>query len=272
MNNSLGKEFDLYANISREPKRWGMTLPISHVDSFKDLLSNLSTFGTVATFLAAVQAQVLAFSIDNQSSTLKSAATALFFSGLFFDVTGASISLLGITQVQRLHTILLRRTNAVTSIANILERSEPQFCHDLQYLHLLLLLLLSNIGAWNKWLSEYISSSKAKIDELDTNNREQCLSYILEYETTDMELESLQFGRSRLEASLAFFAHAALPVIVLGGLLSFVAGALCLVIAAQPVGVWVTSLAIVVVLALSSATMIMRGAWSPAPRRTIHRI
>ncbi|KAG8811655.1 hypothetical protein FRC19_003670, partial [Serendipita sp. 401] len=91
MNNSLGKEFDLYANISREPKRWGMTLPISHVDSFKDLLSNLSTFGTVATFLAAVQAQVLAFSIDNQSSTLKSAATALFFSGLFFDVTGASI-------------------------------------------------------------------------------------------------------------------------------------------------------------------------------------
>jgi hypothetical protein len=191
---------------------------------------------------------------------LQTTAKSLFFAGLFFDVFGGCVSLMGIIQLQNLHTILCRRTTAVSAIVHALEPHKYEFCLQLQHLEVLLLRTLGNIDAWNQYLGMFVDLSEQRIADLNKGERTAVLIHVLEYEDTNEDLQHLRVGLRRFGASLAFFAYAAVPVIVFSGVACFILGGICFVRSAQPNAVWITSFTVVGSLVILAVGMITRGA------------
>ncbi|KAJ7226223.1 hypothetical protein C8J57DRAFT_1731127 [Mycena rebaudengoi] len=81
-------------------------------DAVKDRIGGLNSEATIATFLAAVQAQVLALSYQDNSTGVKVATNALGFAGVLLDVLTACLALLASTLLQR-HTAIVERQLAL---------------------------------------------------------------------------------------------------------------------------------------------------------------
>jgi len=56
---------------------WGFSL--QHVESVKSMQDNLNALALIATFIAAVQAQVITYSIQSNSKNLQVAINTFFF-------------------------------------------------------------------------------------------------------------------------------------------------------------------------------------------------
>jgi hypothetical protein len=203
---------------------------------------------------------VIALPVEGDPIGLQTASQSLFFAGLFLDVFGGCVSLIGIIQLQNLHTILCRRTTAVSAITHTLETAKDELCMHLQYSEIVLLRILGNIGTWNRCLETFVRLSEDNMDGLGNEQRKRVLIHALEYEATTADLQNLRIGSKRFGASLAFFAYAAVPVIVFSGVACFILGGLCLVKSAQPNAVWITSFAVVGSLVILAVGMIARGA------------
>ncbi|KAJ7792233.1 hypothetical protein B0H14DRAFT_171784 [Mycena olivaceomarginata] len=72
-------------------------------ENAKDNIGALTAEATVATFLAAVQAQLIALSYQDNSTRLKVATNALGFSGLLLDVITACLALLASSNPAKAH-------------------------------------------------------------------------------------------------------------------------------------------------------------------------
>jgi hypothetical protein len=120
--------------ISQSP--WGFSL--QHVESVKSMQDNLnalalivrflnflkllvlvgSSFSGKATFIAAVQAQVITYAYQSNSTALE---VTIFFTVLFLDIVGGCMAYIVAVQLQHIYALLLRRTNSVSQIVNSLD-------------------------------------------------------------------------------------------------------------------------------------------------------
>jgi hypothetical protein len=235
--------------------------------------SSLNFFIIKATFIAAVQAQVITYVNQTDSTKLEIASSALFFAGLFLDVLGGCTAYVGSVQLQRIYTLLLRRTRSISAIINTLDQytlpppDAPTLdpitdlsllCLHIQFVEVMFLHALTNLPAWTPTLLKMQETGRSIEDitrRLDKRLHARVCIPLQEYQRTTDELQRL-----RSEVSVAFSASAALPMIVFAGVICIIVGGLCHVKAAQPVGVWVTSFAVVGVILI--LCLVMVGRWA----------
>jgi len=215
----------------------------------------ISSFPPKTTFIAAVQAQVITYANETLSTRLEITANAFFFAGLFLDILGGCAAYMAAVQLQRIYTLLLRRTASVSAITNALEQytfpptEAPTLadlsllCLHVRFLEVMFLHALSNPPAWRSTLLKVQEARRSVEDitrRLDKRLHARVCIPLQEYQSTTTELDL-----SKSEVSMAFSATLALPIVVFMAVACLVVGGLCHVKDAQPVVVWVTSFVVV---------------------------
>ena len=259
-------------DLITQSSSWARGFSLQHVESVKSMQDNLNAlalivrfptftkiFGLVrfgkATFIAAVQAQVITYSYQSNSTNLEVAINAIFFTGLFLDITGGCMAYIVSLQLQHIYALLLRRTTSISQIVNALDQYTPPPGVDpsrlkavanlpsvsihILFLEIVFLHALTNPSAWERSLTE-MRTSQRDIEEiilfLDKRLHIRANVHLQEYQRTTNELD-----KSRAAVSIANFAIVTLRMIVLVGVACCVVGGLCFVRDAQPSGVWITS-------------------------------
>jgi hypothetical protein len=210
-----------------------------------------------ATFLAAVQAQAISFSLSNNTTTLQIAVNALFFGGLFVDVLGGTIAIVGSIQLQRTHGLLRQRESSLASLKDLLknmagasQRRDTALVRQLRLVlahHLLFLeeiVIFPPLHSPRLWatLSVPLAQSARLVEQiLEELEPEESLQISAMYSLSDYRHATNGLMKYRLGTSVGLAASLTVPYIVLAGLCCFTAGALCLAREGQPVPVWVTS-------------------------------
>ena len=208
-----------------------------------------------ATFIAAVQAQVITYAYQSNSTNLEVAINAIFFTGLFLDIVGGCMAYIVAVQLQHIYALLLRRSTSVSHIVNALDQYSPptganpstlkavanlpSVSIHILFLEIVFLHALTYPSAWESSLNE-MRTSQRSIEQiillLDRRLHARTNVYLQEYQRTTHELD-----KSRAAVSIANSAIATLRMIVLVGVACCVVGGLCYVKNAQPTGVWITS-------------------------------
>lgn len=180
-----------------------------------------------ASFLAAVQSQIVAISYQDNSSKIKIATNVLGFAGVLLDVSAACLALLASTILQR-HTVIVEKQ--MDAIGDASRQRVEQIQH-----------LFTSIP-------HYIVSSELR---RRVENRAAELQY-MQPEGVDVDAQPenvvqkfrLEQDISSLEAS--FRAVEAVAYLVdtsiltlLGGIICFFASVQCLAISTQPRAVWI---------------------------------
>jgi hypothetical protein len=173
---------------------------------------------------------------------------------MFLDVLGGCIAFVAVAHLQKLSTLLLRRTKSVSVIMGALEKTVNTFdcatCrnlsllrHHYQFLEILFQRILCDPGIWSYELNplqDLTDRASDVLRDLDNQLHSAVHFHILEYKKTGDELRDLT-----LRTSIAYAAIIAAPLVVSVGILCFVVGGLCFVIGTQPAAVWISSLAVV---------------------------
>lgn len=221
--------------------------------TFLELLVHL--FDGKATFIAAVQAQVISYAYQSNSTNLEVTINAIFFTGLFLDIVGGCMAYIVAVQLQHIYALLLRRTTSVSQIVNALDQYTPppganpsmlkavaklpSVSIHILFLEFVFLHALTHPSAWESSLTK-MQTSQYEIDHiissLDRRLYARANVHLQEYQRTTKELD-----KSRAAVSIANSAIATLRMIVLIGVACCVVGGLCYVKNAQPTGVWITS-------------------------------
>ena len=212
-----------------------------------------------ATFIAAVQAQVIAYSYQSNTTNLEVAINAIFFTGLFLDITGGCMAYIVALQLQHIYALLLRRTTSVSQIVNALDQytpppgaepfrlkameNLPSVSIHILFLEIVFLHALTNPSAWERSLTK-MRTSQRHIEEiilfLDKRLHIRANVHLQEYQRTTDELD-----KSRAAVNIASSAIVTLRMVVLVGVACCVVGGLCYVRDAQPPGVWITSFTVI---------------------------
>ncbi|KAF8904758.1 hypothetical protein CPB84DRAFT_655149 [Gymnopilus junonius] len=114
---------DVQTGFADHSSPWKFSL--YHVDTVKSLQEDLNALALIATFLAAVQAQVVSYSFDSNSSKLDVAVNALFFAGLLLDILGGCVAYVVAIQLQHIYSLLVRRKSSVSQITASLRQYIP---------------------------------------------------------------------------------------------------------------------------------------------------
>ncbi|KAF7368261.1 hypothetical protein MVEN_00146800 [Mycena venus] len=227
---------------------------IRQTETLQLMNTNLNSLALIATFLAGVQAQAISFSLDKNDTNLEIASNALFFGGLFADVLSGTIAIVGGVELQRTYTLLRQRESSLTRLSDVLKgtaQSSKEFqrdglalAHHLHFLGLIVFRLLQSPQLWNELSSQFKKSADLMEDilrgsELDAANRIKVL-----YAMADYRYTTNQLAKTAFRTSLGFAASRTAPWLVLAGLCSFTAGAVCLVLYSQPVEALATSITV----------------------------
>jgi len=279
VNNDPSFYSDIRGDLISHPLSRGFSL--HHVDSVKSMHDNLNTlamivrfnsrycptpnwnFNLKATFIAAVQAQVITYAIQDDSTHLQVAVNTLFFASLFLDILGGCTAYMVAVQLQHIYALLLRRMTSISRITSTLEQYTPppplgspsisKHVPDLaalslhiQFLEVILFHALStstSTSAWHKSLLK-VQESRRSIDDiiriLDKRLHARAYIHLQEYQRTTDELDKWR-GQVRIASSAIWM----LRMVVCAGMVCLVAGGLCYVKGAQPRGVWIPSFLIV---------------------------
>ncbi|KAJ6521674.1 hypothetical protein DFH09DRAFT_1331091 [Mycena vulgaris] len=237
------------AETVSQAKTWDWMRSIRQSDSLQLMNTNLNSLAIIATFLAAVQAQAISFSLDRDKTRIQTASNALFFAGLFIDVVGGTIAIVGSVQLQRTYGLLRQRESSLAGLKDALkilsatpEAQDPlALVHHLHYLERVIFPLLHSPRLWNS-LSQPLRQSADLVEQvLKEYQFEDHLRISFAYALSDYRHTTNRLASSRFRTSLGFAASLTVPPLVIAGLCCFMAGALCLVLDSQPVGVWATS-------------------------------
>ena len=202
-----------------------------------------------------MQAQVITYAYQSNSTNLEVTINAIFFTGLFLDTVGGCLAYIVAVQFQHIYALLLRRTTSVSQIVNALDHYTPPPGADpstlkavanlpsvsihLLFLEIVFLHALTNPSAWESSLTK-MRTSQRYLEQiillLDRRLHVRANVHLQEYHRTTDELD-----KSRATVSIANSAIATLRMIVLIGVACCVVGGLCYVKDAQPTGVWITS-------------------------------
>ncbi|KAJ7909191.1 hypothetical protein B0H13DRAFT_2014874 [Mycena leptocephala] len=218
---------------------------IRRTDSLQLLITNLSSLAIIATFLAAVQAQVIGFSLDKNDTHLQKACNALFFAGLFIDILSGTIAIVGAVQLQRTYGLLQQRDVSLKGLIDIAKKISDSheslaLVHHLGFLEVVIFQPLTSPRMWNA-ISESLNESADLVERtMEESKVEDALKhFLLDYRyTTD------QLAASGFRTSLGFAADLTVSTLILAGLGCLIGGAFCFVLYNQPVEIWATSLAV----------------------------
>ncbi|KAJ6572990.1 hypothetical protein B0H10DRAFT_2105982 [Mycena sp. CBHHK59/15] len=237
------------ADTISQGETWDWMRSIRQTESLQLMSTNLNSLAILATFLAAVQAQAITFSLDKNSTNLQTASNALFFGGLFVDVLGGTIAVVGSVQLQRTYRLLQQRESSLTSLNDVLknlsrsQRGQDNLAlvHHLRLLEIVIFPLLHSPRLW-KSLSKPLNESADLVEQiLNDSELEDSLRITYMYSISDYRHATTRLATSRFRTSLGFAASLTVPYLVMAGLGCFTAGAVCLVLDSQPVQVWATS-------------------------------
>lgn len=205
--------------------------------------SNLSGVTTIlisriilkATFLAAVQAQLIAFTYQNNSTRIQRATNAISFLGLSFDVIGTAIGLLSALTMQpdqqRLNQALFASSEAYAEwVAIARELAELELQEKLG----------SGRSVPLHLMQERMAQQRQYLERTVVLN-ERKKNWIKQDEARTEELEDL--SRALVVGNIKGLAPLALMAL---GIICFFVGLLCFVIDTQPPVVWGTTLGSVI--------------------------
>ncbi|KAJ7479626.1 hypothetical protein FB451DRAFT_1239426 [Mycena latifolia] len=243
------------ADTLSHAKPWEGIRSIRQTDSLQLVNNNLSSLAVIATFLAAVQAQAISFSLDNNTTKIQIATNAFFFAGLFVDVLGGTImiAIVGAVQLQRTYGLLKQRESSLAGLKGAVKTlsGSPKeqdarlaLVHHLHYLERVMFPVLNSPQLWSS-VSQPLRQSANLVEQIIKDSEfEDHLRITLAYALSDYRHTTNRLASSRFRTSLGFAASLTVPSLVVAGLCCFMAGALCLVLDSQPVQVWATSLGV----------------------------
>ncbi|KAJ7882292.1 hypothetical protein B0H13DRAFT_2278372 [Mycena leptocephala] len=268
MSQAAQKSYNVHASLDQQLSTLGVSMAdtvlqvkswrsIRRTDSLQLLNSNLNSLAIIATFLAAVQAQAISFSLNNNTTILQNAVNALFFGGLLVDVLGGTIAIVGSIQLQRTHELLKQRDSSLAGLEDVLKNiagaskgQDMALGHELRLVlahHLRFLgeiVVFPPLHSPRLWatLSVPLGQSARLVEQiLKELEPEQSLLISATYSLSDYRHATNGLIKYRLGTSVGLAASLTAPYIVLAGLCCFTAGALCLARDSQPVQVWATS-------------------------------
>ncbi|KAJ7198128.1 hypothetical protein GGX14DRAFT_402155 [Mycena pura] len=197
-------------------------------------IGSLTSEATIATFLAAVQSQVIALSYQDNSSGVKVATNVLGFAGVLLDVITAFLALLSSTILQRHITVVEKQLASMedatpgqlTKAFHFLTMNDSVLPRDM-YRHL-----------YVKGRQRLLVLSKSQ--EQDQNpNTEMSQWLTMRPESTELNIPLIAASCAHIQ-SAAFIGDAAGTAMLLG-ILCFFASVQCLAVATQPPAVWIVS-------------------------------
>ncbi|KAK7013657.1 hypothetical protein R3P38DRAFT_2720401 [Favolaschia claudopus] len=227
-------------------------------DDIKSESTSLLSNAAIATFLAAVQSQIIALSYQDNASHVAVACNVLGFAGVLFDVSSACFALGASTTLQRYTTIIDNEINAIDDAS---PRQLAQM--DLAPVH------GDAYGVSDIWLRIH---KKVEMRMRILRN-EQNPSQGHETSIVDRGqplLRASQESWKEVQGALAV-ATAASNLMILG-VLCFFGSIICLAVATQPRAVWIVSVVVTawVILAVLIASVVLaakrfwnrlRGLW-----------
>ncbi|KAJ7479605.1 hypothetical protein FB451DRAFT_1239396 [Mycena latifolia] len=240
------------ADTLSHAKPWEGIRSIRQTDSLQLVNNNLNSLAVIATFLAAVQAQAISFSMDNNTKKIQIASNAFFFAGLFVDVLGGTIAIIGAVQLQRTYGLLKQRESSLAGLKAAVktlsgspkEQDALALVHHLHYLERVIFPVLQSPRLWSS-VSQPLRQSANLVEQIIKDSEfEDHLRITFVYALSDYRHTTNRLASSRFRTSLGFAASLTVPSFVVAGLCCFMAGALCLVLDSQPVQVWATSLGV----------------------------
>ncbi|KAK6969327.1 hypothetical protein R3P38DRAFT_3146331 [Favolaschia claudopus] len=227
-------------------------------DDIKSESTSLLSNAAIATFLAAVQSQIIALSYQDNTSHVAVASNVWGFAGVLFDVSSACFALGASTTLQRYTTIIDNEINAID------DASPCQLAQiDIARLH------GETHGVSDIWFRIH---KKVQMRMRILRN-EQSQSQQNETSVVDRGqplLHASQESWKEVQGALAV-ATAASNLMILG-VLCFFGSVICLAVATQPRAVWIVSVVVTawVILAVLIASVVLaatrvwnrlRGLW-----------
>ncbi|KAK6995893.1 hypothetical protein R3P38DRAFT_3423892 [Favolaschia claudopus] len=206
-------------------------------DDIKSEIASLVSYATIATFLAAVQSQIIALSYQDNTSHVAVASNALGFAGVLFDVSSACFALGASTTLQRHTTIIDNEINAI-------DDASPRQLAQLN--------LAGLVDAYG------VSDITARIHKkLETRMR------ILRTENQSQTplLRATQASWKEVQGALAV-GNAASNLMILG-VVCFFGSVICLAVSTQPRTVWIVSVVVTawVIFAVLTASVLLAAKW-----------
>ncbi|KAJ7196734.1 hypothetical protein B0H12DRAFT_1167793 [Mycena haematopus] len=194
-------------------------------EAVKSLVGDLVSAATIATFLAAVQSQIIALSYQDNSTHLKTATNVLGFGGVLLDVTSACLGLMTSTVLQRHIAVVETQLDAI-------EDASPEQLQ--QTMHFLatsrarggLLATLLYPGGFPVLLRRMQAKALARAAVLEKQNNDGDGGELHDLpETTELRIEAVPNPRTSM----------------LLGVLCFFGSVICLAVSTQPRVVWITA-------------------------------
>ncbi|KAJ7916274.1 hypothetical protein B0H13DRAFT_1998145, partial [Mycena leptocephala] len=204
-------------------------------ETVKSQVGGLTSEATIATFLAAVQSQILALSFQDNSTSLKITTNAFGFVGILLDVIAACLALLASTVLQRHIAVIEQQLDAIE------DASSEQLMKMLHFLKQSPLLLRAA-----EMFPDIYRRVQAKMEA-------RAIVLRRAQESPDAHLTRLPASpRLNIEVVPESMRHirGAAPIgdaagtAMLIGVLCFFASVICLAISTQPHEVWVISISV----------------------------
>ncbi|KAK6995897.1 hypothetical protein R3P38DRAFT_3287890 [Favolaschia claudopus] len=219
-------------------------------DDIKSGSSSLVSNAAIATFLAAVQSQIIALSYQDNNSHIAVATNALGFAGVLLDVSSACFGLGSSTTLQRHTTIIDNQLSAID------EASMHQVADILNFRHLQDVYYSSDI--WDRIRSKVA----ARVRMLQRENQSRGLEEIEHGPIDDRPLlQALPESWKQVQSALAV-GNAASNAMILG-VLCFFGSIICLAVSTQPPVVWIVSVVVTawVILAVVATFIVLTVKW-----------
>ncbi|KAJ7160546.1 hypothetical protein C8R43DRAFT_1176794 [Mycena crocata] len=203
--------------------------PVMDLSTTKEEIGNLTSEATIATFLAAVQAQIVAISYQDNSAGVKVATNVLGFAGMLLDVSAACFAMLASTLLQRHMTLIERELNVIEN-ASLQELMEAIRVLHANPRRLVSVEIQRRIVATAiKHLRDF---AKALTENADANVPSQKLG-----KSPKLNIGSLTTSFAKVQ-NVTFIGDVSGNTLLLG-ILSFLASVQCLAISTQPRAVWI---------------------------------
>ncbi|KAJ7258024.1 hypothetical protein C8J57DRAFT_1720948 [Mycena rebaudengoi] len=223
-------------------------------ETVKSQVGGLTSEATIATFLAAVQSQILALSFQDNSTSLKITTNVFGFVGILLDVITACLALLASTVLQRHIAAIEQQLDAIedTSSEQLIEMS-----HFLKQSPLLLRTAEMFPDIYRRVQAKMEARALIVLRRAQ-ESADAYLTRLLASPRLNIEVvpESMRHIRGLVGRASAEPVGRARPTLIYGtpgslcltamliGVLCFFASVICLAISTQPQEVWVISISI----------------------------
>ncbi|KAF9065001.1 hypothetical protein BDP27DRAFT_1425180 [Rhodocollybia butyracea] len=207
-------------------------------DSVRDQQVRLSSVASIATFLAAVQSQIIALSYQDNSTAAHLATNITGFAGILLDVITAFLALLASTTIQHYRSEVEKQLKIFENLSEVEVLSEVQQLEVQEH----------NAGIFPDLFSSILAKAQTRVLALSAHPKDDTpilhdasLRLLALMKRGEEQLDLISVKRSCTHIQSMASLVDAMGSTMLFGVLCFIASVLCLAIASQPRSVWVVS-------------------------------